>query len=138
MVPSGLYPSSWVNASGIPKQLAFGWVGSTGSVTDFHEADNVVVTSFNAVPVLSVAQTSYTQSSLPAGSPVTYTVTGSSSRATEDQPVTITERLPPGVLPVSAYGSDWVCDAPSGQTISCTSSTSPFTSGGMSRPARTG
>ena len=129
VVPSGLYPSSWVNSSGIPKQLAFGWVGSTGSVTDFHEVDNVVVTSFNAVPVLSVAQTSYTQSSLPAGSPVTYTVTGSSSGATEDQPVTITERLPAGVLPVSAYGSGWVCDAPSGQTISCTSSTSPFTSG---------
>ena len=27
VVPSGLYPSSWVNANGIPKQLAFGWVG---------------------------------------------------------------------------------------------------------------
>ena len=31
-VPSGLYPASWVNASGYPKQLAFGWVASTGAV----------------------------------------------------------------------------------------------------------
>ena len=30
-VPAGLYPSSWVNANGIPKQLAFGWVASTGA-----------------------------------------------------------------------------------------------------------
>ena len=30
-VPSGLYPSSsWTTSGGIPKQLAFGWVGSTG------------------------------------------------------------------------------------------------------------
>ena len=62
VVPSGLYPSSWVNANGIPKQLAFGWVGSTGSVTDFHEIDNAVVSSFNAVPQLAVSQTSYAAS----------------------------------------------------------------------------
>ena len=27
VVPSGLYPASWVSASGYPKQLAFGWAG---------------------------------------------------------------------------------------------------------------
>jgi hypothetical protein len=36
-VPAGLYPASWVNANGIPKQLAFGWVASTGSKIDYHE-----------------------------------------------------------------------------------------------------
>src|SRR5207249_297149 len=91
VVPSGLYPSSWVNAAGYPKQLAFGWVGSTGAVTDFHEIDNAVVTSFTATPVLAVSQTSYTQSSLPAGTSVTYTVNASSTGATENQPVTLTE-----------------------------------------------
>ena len=129
VVPSGLYPSSWVNANGIPKQLAFGWVGSTGSVTDFHEIDNAVVSSFNAVPQLAVSQTSYAASTLSPGSPVTYTVTASSSGATENQPVTLTETLPAGVLPVAAYGTGWVCGAPSGQQISCTSSGSPFSSG---------
>ena len=129
VVPSGLYPSSWVNSSGIPKQLVFGWVGSTGGDTDYHEIDNVVVNSINPVPQLAVSQTSYAAATLSPGSPVTYTVTASSSGATENQPVTLTETLPAGVLPVAAYGTGWVCGAPSGQQISCTSSGSPFTSG---------
>ena len=43
--------------------------------------------------------------------------------------MTVTETLPAGVVPVGASGTGWVCAAPSGQQISCTSSTSPFTSG---------
>jgi hypothetical protein len=129
VVPSGLYPASWVNASGLPKQLAFGWVGSTGSVTDFHELDNAVVSTLNPVPQLAVSQTSYAAATLAAGSPVTYKVAASSSGAVENQPVTVTETLPAGVLPVSAFGTGWACGAPSGQQISCTNSISPFTGG---------
>ncbi|MGD0065515.1 MAG: putative Ig domain-containing protein [Streptosporangiaceae bacterium] len=129
VVPSGLYPSTWVNASGYPKQLAFGWVASTGSVTDFHEIDDAVVTTLNPVPQLAVAQTSYAAATLTAGSPVTYKIAASSSGATENNPVTVTETVPAGVLPVGASGTGWVCAAPSGQQISCTSSTSPFTAG---------
>ena len=104
MVPSGLYPASWVNANGIPKQLAFGWVGSTGSVTDFHEIDNAVVSSLNPVPQLAVSQTSYAAATLSPGSPVTYQVAASSSGAAENFPVTVTETLPAGVVPVGASG----------------------------------
>ena len=128
-VPSGLYPASWVSASGIPKQVAFGWVASTGGSTDFHEIDTVAVSSINPVPQLAVSQTSYTAATLSPGSPVTYTVAASSSGAAENQPVTLTETLSAGVLPVGASGTGWVCGAPSGQQISCTSSGSPFTSG---------
>jgi hypothetical protein len=60
VVPAGLYPASWVNSSGMPKQLMFGWVASTGSVTDYHEIDNVVASSVNPVPQLAISQTSYT------------------------------------------------------------------------------
>ena len=131
-VPSGLYPASWVNSSGIPKQLVFGWVASTGSITDYHEIDNVVVSSVNPVPQLAIAQqTSYAAATLSPGSPVTYRVEVSSSGATENQPVTLTETMPAGVLPVGASGTGWVCGAPSGQQISCTNSTSPFTGGAI-------
>jgi Putative Ig domain/Bacterial lectin len=128
-VPAGLYPASWVNANGFPKQLAFGWAASTGGAFDFHEIDNAVVTTLNPVPMLAVSQTSYAAAGLTPGSPVTYTVAASSSGAAENLPVTATETLPSGVVPVGASGVGWVCGAPSGQQISCTNSTSPFTSG---------
>jgi hypothetical protein len=130
VVPAGLYPASWVNANGIPKQLAFGWVASTGGSTDYHEISSVQVTSLFPVPTLAITQTSYAAATLSAGSPVTYTVAASSSGTTaENSPVTVTETLPSGVVPVGASGPGWVCGAPSGQQISCTDSTSPFTSG---------
>jgi hypothetical protein len=129
VVPAGLYPASWVGASGYPKQLAFGWVASTGASTDYHEIDNVAVSTFNPVPNLAVSQTSYAAATLTPGSPVTYTVAASSSGAPENFPVTVTETLPAGVVPVGASGVGWVCGPPSGQQVSCTDSATPFTSG---------
>jgi large repetitive protein len=131
-VPSGLYPSSsWTTSAGIPKQLAFGWVGSTGSVTDFHEVDAANVVSFNPVPQLAVSQTSYVVASPSAGTPVTYVVSPSvsSSGASESNPISVTETLPAGVVPVGAYGSGWTCAAPSGQTITCAYSATPIAPG---------
>jgi len=129
VVPAGIYPASWVDANGFPRQLAFGWVASTGASTDYHEIDNVVVTSLNPVPRLGVSQTSYAGTTLTPGSPVSYTVVANSAGAAENFPVTVTETVPSGVLPVGASGPGWVCGAPAGQKISCTNSTSPFTSG---------
>ncbi|MEV6984399.1 fibronectin type III domain-containing protein [Sphaerisporangium sp. NPDC051017] len=131
-VSSTLYPSStWLNSSGIPRQLAFGWVGSTGSLTDFHEIDNVNVVSFNPVPDLNVTQTSYNGTSPQPGDPVNYTVVASvdSAGATETSPISITETLPAGVVPVGAFGTGWVCQAPSGQKITCANGNTPFAAG---------
>ncbi|MFI6882588.1 fibronectin type III domain-containing protein, partial [Streptosporangium canum] len=129
-VASGLYPSSWLNASGIPRQLAFGWVASTGAVTDFHEIDEATVSAISAVPELTVAQTSYSASTLSLGDPVTYSVVaGVAAGLPESSPVSITQTLPTGTVPVGAYGTGWVCDAPSGRSMTCTNGNGPFAAG---------
>ncbi|SCF09367.1 Putative Ig domain-containing protein [Micromonospora saelicesensis] len=135
VVSPNLYPSpSWLNASGYPRQLAFGWVGSTGSVTDFHEIDNVRAVSFNPVPDLNVSQTSAVGATPQPGDPVTYSITaGVDAGATETAPISVTQTVPTGVVPRGAFGSGWVCAAPSGQTITCTNSNGPF-AGGTSLP----
>ncbi|MBL7497382.1 DUF11 domain-containing protein [Frankia sp. CNm7] len=130
-VSTSLFPSSWLSSGGIPRQLAFGWVGSTGAVTDFHEIDNARVVTFNPVPQLTVAATSYNGSAPQPGDPVTYTVSAgvSASGAAEAVPVSVTQTLPAGVVPVGAFGTGWVCQPPSGQSITCTNSNGPFAAG---------
>ncbi|MCZ7375787.1 fibronectin type III domain-containing protein [Micromonospora sp. WMMC250] len=135
VVSPSLYPSpTWLNANGYPRQVAFGWVGSTGSVTDFHEVDEARAVSFNQVPDLNVSQTSAVGASPQPGDPVTYSITaGVDAGATETAPISVTQTVPTGVVPRAAYGSGWVCGAPSGQTITCTNSNGPF-AGGTSLP----
>ncbi|MFC4531525.1 DUF7507 domain-containing protein [Sphaerisporangium dianthi] len=131
-VSPALYPSAtWLNANGIPRQLAFGWVGSTGGSTDFHEIDFAKVVSFNPVPALTIAQTSYNGSSPQPGGPVTYTVKAgvSATGNNETSPISVTETMPAGVVPVGAFGAGWVCGVPSGQKITCTNSNGPFAAG---------
>ncbi|MGC4746828.1 putative Ig domain-containing protein [Micromonospora sp. DT201] len=130
-VAAGLYPSpSWLNSNGIPRQLAFGWVASTGSVVDNHEVDNTNVVTFNPVPDLNVTQTSYTGPNPQPGDPVNYTVVPSVAvGANETAPVSMTATTPTGVVPVGAFGSGWVCGAPTGQTVTCTNSNGPFANG---------
>ncbi len=67
-IPSGLYPSSWINsATGIPYQLGFGWVGSTGGDTDYHDVSHVSVSTLQQVPVLSAAISDSDNGQVPAG-----------------------------------------------------------------------
>ncbi|MDG4808904.1 fibronectin type III domain-containing protein [Micromonospora sp. WMMD1120] len=131
VVSPSLYPSpTWLNASGYPRQLAFGWVGSTGSVTDFHEIDNARAVSFNPVPDLNVSQTSAVGASPQPGDPVTYSITaGVDAGAAETSPISVTQTAPAGVVPRGAFGSGWVCAAPVGQSVTCTNSNGPFAGG---------
>ncbi len=78
--PAGLYPSSWVNGNGIPKQLAFGWVASTGGSVDYHEIDSAMVTTLNpevsttfAAPPSGEINTAYTDTLTAAGGTAPYT-----------------------------------------------------------------
>ncbi|SER30994.1 DUF7927 domain-containing protein [Microlunatus flavus] len=130
-VPTSLYSSStWLNANGYPKQLAFGFIGSTGGVTDYHEADEVKVVTFNAVAQLAVTSTSYVAPTPATGEPVSYVVTPSVQSGVDvNRPVTMTQTVPAGVTPLGAYGSGWTCAKPTGQTITCTTTASAFTNG---------
>jgi putative cell wall-binding protein len=139
----GASTSSWLDGNGIPKQLAFGWVASTGGSDDNHNIDNVVVTSIQAVPKLGLTQTIQDVSTaaggpttVPQGSPVTYTATPtvSASGANENSPITVTDTLPAGVTPTSAGGNGWVCLPPSGQQVTCTNSNTPFVAGSTLPP----
>ncbi|MEV4525440.1 fibronectin type III domain-containing protein [Streptosporangium sp. NPDC049304] len=134
-VPAGLYPTGWLNANNVPQQLAFGWVGSTGSVTDFHEIDNATVYTISPVPQLTVAQTSYSATTSQPGDPVTYSVVaGVTSNLQETGAITITQTLPAGTVPVGAYGTGWVCSAPSSRSITCTNFATPFAAGATLPP----
>jgi uncharacterized repeat protein (TIGR01451 family) len=130
-VAAGLYPSStWTNGSGVPKQLAFGFVGSTGSVSDNHQIGNVKVLTFASVPQLGMTSTSYTTAAPSAGAPVTYSDVASVLTGTDEtSPISVTQTVPTGVVPVGAYGTGWVCQAPAGQTITCTTTASSFANG---------
>ena len=97
VAPAGVYPASWLDADGYPKQLAFGWVGSTGGSTDFHEIDNTQVASLIdvAAPTLTVSQTAYTKPTLAPGDPVSYTVVvGVQAGPDETFAITVTDTLP--------------------------------------------
>ena len=122
-IPSGLYPGSWINpTTGIPYQLGFGWVGSTGASTDYHQVSNVTVTTLQPVPVLSAAITDNDNGQLPGGGSVDYTLQAGVTAAggNENDPITMTATLPSGVMPGSAAAAvGWTCST-AGQIVTCT------------------
>ena len=129
-VPVNLYPSTTWTSNGVPRQLAFGFIGSTGSVTDAHEISNVKVLTFNPVPQLAVNTTSFSAATSAKGDPVSYVVTPSVlAGANESVPISVSHTVPAGVVPVGAYGTGWVCSAPVGIKVTCTTSGSSFTNG---------
>lgn len=136
VVPANLYPSSsWLNANGVPKQLVFGFVGSTGSVTDVHEVANVNVLTFNPVPQLGIDTTSYSATTSLPGDPVTYVTTAKVlAGANENSAISVTQTVAAGVVPVGAFGAGWVCQARVAQTITCVTSGTTFASGAVLPP----
>ena len=99
-------------------------------MTDNHEVSNVNVITFNAVPRLAVTTTSYNAATPVRGGPVNYVITPSVlAGANETVPITVTQTVPTGVVPVGAFGTDWICATPVGLAITCTTSGSTFTNG---------
>ena len=128
-IPSGLYPSGWVNPStGVPYQLGFGWGAATGSNDDNHEISNVVANILQPAPVLTAAISDSDNGRLQVPGTVNYTVTGGvATGSNESDPIKMTTTLPSGVTPGAATGTGWSC-VTAGQVVTCTY-TAPIAAG---------
>ena len=120
-IPANLYPTSWINpTTGIPYQLGFGWVASTGSFTNIHEVTNLVANTINPVPVLTAAIIDSESHAFTQGGTAKFTLTAgvSASGANETQTVTMKTTLPTGLTPGAASGTGWICHTV-GQAVTC-------------------
>ena len=143
-IPSTVqYPAGWINpATGIPYQLGFGWVASTGDATDYHDISDASVTSLQQVPVLSAGITDSQKGQYAAGGSVNYSLQAGVTAAggNENDPITMTATLPPGVTPGTASGTGWACQSavpvttPPGEAVSCTYAAPPSIAAGATLP----
>lgn len=119
-IPVGLYPPGWLNPeTGIPYQIGFGWVASTGLDTDFHEVSDVVVKSLQPVPVLTANIAVMHAHSFARGERYDLTLTaGVATGVRESDPITMSSTLPAALQPGNATGSGWTCNT-KGQFVSC-------------------
>jgi hypothetical protein len=118
------FPSGWIDpTNGLPYQVTFGFVGSTGSDVEVHEINNVVVGTANGIPPTLAVSVSNNAGSAPApGSTMDYSVQVSDAAGSGNDPgpIAVTDTIPPGETP-SATGlgqNGWSCGI-AGQTVTC-------------------
>jgi len=140
LIPDGTIPASWIDPStGMPYQITFGWVGSSGSLSDDHEIGNVTSTTLSGEPPQLTASITDSAAGAPRyGADMDYDVAVSNSAGAGDEAdgVTLTDTLPSGETPQSAGlgGTGWTCSI-SPPTVQCTNP-GPVAAGG-SLPALT-
>jgi hypothetical protein len=126
---SSILPSGWYNASGIPYQMTFGWVGSTGGDDDVHEVNLVQSGTISGTPPqLSATVADNASGAPPHDSNMDYTVdvSNASGAGTESDAITATATIPSGETPVNtgsgwSGGTGWSCST-AGQIVTCTDS----------------
>ncbi len=116
--PDFTIPSNWTP---LPPTVKFGFAGSTGGATNYHEVRDVYFTE--GLPDLSVTQSG--PSSIAAGSTVTYVVTAANIGSTPANNATLTNVLPSALTNVT-----WSCTASAGS--SCPAAASAGTIAGSS------
>jgi large repetitive protein len=127
---SAYLPSAWLDSNGLPKQLTFGWTGSTGASTDYHTISNVSVDSLTGTPPqLGVALGDNSNGSARTGQTVVYTAQTTVTAADENKTITLTDTFPTDLVPQTngLGGTGWSCGV-SGQTVTCTAAP-PVTAG---------
>jgi uncharacterized repeat protein (TIGR01451 family) len=119
-----------VSLTAVPQYIKIGFAGSTGSLTNIHEVNNVIVSS--GYPVLSTTKTH--TGNFTAGGTGNYTlaVTNTGTLQTAGN-LTLTDTLPAGLAYKSASGTNWTCDGSAPPAVTCTySGTALAASGGAS------
>jgi hypothetical protein len=117
-------PAGWTNGNGIPYQLTFGWVASTGADNDYHEVTNLTADTISGLPPkLGAAVSDNASGAPPHDSAMDYDITVSNASGVGDENATITatDTLPAGETVVSSGvgGTGWSCST-SGRTVTCT------------------
>ncbi|MEI8080723.1 MAG: hypothetical protein WCI74_02635, partial [Actinomycetes bacterium] len=125
---SAILNPAWLDSNGVPKQLSFGWVGSTGGSTDIHEVSRSVTKSANPVPVLTTTQ-SYKGTASGSSGSGKFTLTTTVTEAPLAAPITINGTVPSGMRLDTVTGTGWTCTLPTSTTYSCTTTGSSFPSG---------
>jgi hypothetical protein len=133
-IQPGTIPNSWLSSAGIPDQLTFGWVASTGGANDVHEVSVVSANTISGAPVLfGLTNTDSESGRLIDGAPATWSLGAStlSTGSAETQNVSLSDTFPAGVSLTAASGSGWICSI-AGQNVSCVrgaSATNPIAAG---------
>lgn len=69
-------PAGWLDPSGIPYQLTFGWVGSTGGDLEIHDVNDVQSATVSGIPAtLTTTVTDNAGGAPPSGSTIDYQTT---------------------------------------------------------------
>ncbi|HMK96734.1 MAG TPA: hypothetical protein VK425_04245 [Acidimicrobiales bacterium] len=115
--------SSWLGAAtGIPRQLVFGFAASTGEYDETHEVSNIdVAPLMGTAPELGLSLSDSEAGDLVKGSSNSYSATSwlGASGASEANAPELVAAFPSGVTPTSAVGADWSCTALN-SNVSCT------------------
>jgi hypothetical protein len=123
-------PNGWLNGSGLPKELAFGWASSTGGSNEYHQINQLVAESLTTAPTLALTNTD--SGSLTVGTTGTITLTASvpnTSAASESDAPVVSDTIPSSLTPTGATGTNWSCTV-TGQLVSCSyTGTLPLTAG---------
>ncbi len=127
---SAMYPSSWLDTNGVPLQLAFGWVASTGASNDVHEVTSSSVdTAGGDVATLPVtAAYAGTDSGSTGSGTLTVDPTVGPGTAVGSA-VTVAVTLPSALSFGSIGGSGWTCTILTATTASCTTTGTSYGAG---------
>ncbi len=85
-----------------------------------------------AAGTLGVATTAYNGATPALGSPVVYLARTNITGGNVTSNIVVTQTMPAAVRPLAAYAAGFTCAAPSGQTITCTTTGTSFADGSSS------